>query len=187
MRFPAVRELLKAFTDLAGAVIAAGALHTQSDTARAITGRHAGYVMTVKANMPALCKQLEKLPWTVIPAHGGQRRGSPRRARHAGQSGCQRTRPDAAPAHRVHRFTDPTARTGDVTAPEFTTLPYPWLPAGYLATADHLTLSDREVPGERAKSRSARLSVCWRDRSRRAISGRSVEPRRTLWLLEPPE
>jgi hypothetical protein len=35
---PAVRELLKAFTDLAGAVITAGALHTQSDTAQAITG-----------------------------------------------------------------------------------------------------------------------------------------------------
>ena len=55
----------------------------------------------------------------------GQRRGSPRRARHAGQSGCQRTRSDAAPAHCVHRLTDRTARIGDVTAPEFTTLPCP--------------------------------------------------------------
>jgi hypothetical protein len=36
---PAVRELLKAFTDLAGAVITADALHTQGDTAQAITGR----------------------------------------------------------------------------------------------------------------------------------------------------
>jgi heme A synthase len=49
---PAVGELLKAFTDLAGAVITVGALHTQSDTAQAITGRHADYVMTVKAGMP---------------------------------------------------------------------------------------------------------------------------------------
>jgi DDE_Tnp_1-associated len=49
---PAVRELLKAFTDLAGAVITVGALHTQSDTAQAITGRRADYVMTVKADMP---------------------------------------------------------------------------------------------------------------------------------------
>ena len=56
---------------------------------------------------------------------GGQHRGPPRRARHARQSGCQRTRPDAAPAHRVHRRTDRTARIGDVTAPEFTTLPCP--------------------------------------------------------------
>jgi DDE_Tnp_1-associated/Transposase DDE domain len=46
---PAVRELLKAFTDLAGAVVTVGALHTQSDTAQAITGRHADYVLTVKA------------------------------------------------------------------------------------------------------------------------------------------
>jgi len=59
---PAVRELLKAFTDLAGAVITVDALHTQSDTAQAITGRHADYVMTVKANMPTLYKQLKKLP-----------------------------------------------------------------------------------------------------------------------------
>ncbi len=65
---PAVRELLEAFTDLAGAVITAGALHPQGDTAQAITGRHAGYVMTIKAGMPALCKQPEKLPWTAIPA-----------------------------------------------------------------------------------------------------------------------
>jgi alkanesulfonate monooxygenase SsuD/methylene tetrahydromethanopterin reductase-like flavin-dependent oxidoreductase (luciferase family) len=64
---PAVRELLKAFTDLAGAVITVGALHTQSDTAQAITGRHADYVMTVKASMPALDKQLKKLPWIAIP------------------------------------------------------------------------------------------------------------------------
>jgi hypothetical protein len=49
---PAVRELLKAFTDLAGAVITVGALHTQGDTAQAITGRHAGYVMTAPAGMP---------------------------------------------------------------------------------------------------------------------------------------
>jgi hypothetical protein len=45
---PAVRELLKAFTDLAGAVITIDALHTQSDTAQVITGRGADYVMTVE-------------------------------------------------------------------------------------------------------------------------------------------
>jgi hypothetical protein len=38
------------------------------DTAQAITGRHAGYVMTVKATCPTLYKQLKKLPWTAIPA-----------------------------------------------------------------------------------------------------------------------
>ena len=48
---PTVRKLLKAFADLAGAVITFGALHTQSDTAQLITGRHADYVMTVKSNV----------------------------------------------------------------------------------------------------------------------------------------
>jgi hypothetical protein len=78
---PAVRELLKAFTDLAGAVITVGALHTQSDTAQAITGRHAGYVMTAPAGMPTLYKQLKKLPWTAIPATSAVSTGHGRRAR----------------------------------------------------------------------------------------------------------
>jgi predicted transposase YbfD/YdcC len=65
---PAVRDLLKAFTDLAGAVITIDAMHTQSDTAQVITGRGADYVMTVKGNMPALYRQLKKLPWARIPA-----------------------------------------------------------------------------------------------------------------------
>ena len=38
---PAVRDLLKAFADLAGAVITIDAMHTQGDTAQAITGRGA--------------------------------------------------------------------------------------------------------------------------------------------------
>jgi hypothetical protein len=45
---PAVRELLKAFAGLAGAVITIDALHTQADTAQAIIARHADYVMTVE-------------------------------------------------------------------------------------------------------------------------------------------
>src|SRR6266700_3455470 len=45
---PAVRELLKAFTDLAGAVFTIDAMHTQHDTAQAILSRGAGYVMTVE-------------------------------------------------------------------------------------------------------------------------------------------
>src|SRR5271169_4743023 len=65
---PAVRELLKAFTDLAGAVFTIDAMHTQHDTAQAILSRGAGYVMTVKANTPTLYRQLKKLPWTAIPA-----------------------------------------------------------------------------------------------------------------------
>jgi predicted transposase YbfD/YdcC len=65
---PAARELLKAFADLAGAVITIDAMHTQHDTAQLILGRGADYVMTVKANMPTLYKQLKKLPWARIPA-----------------------------------------------------------------------------------------------------------------------
>jgi predicted transposase YbfD/YdcC len=65
---PAVRELLKAFASLASAVITIDAMHTQHDTAQLITGRGADYVMTVKANMPTLYKQLKKLPWSAVPA-----------------------------------------------------------------------------------------------------------------------
>jgi predicted transposase YbfD/YdcC len=43
-------------------------MHTQGDTAQAITGRGADYVMTVKGTMPTLYRQLKKLPWARIPA-----------------------------------------------------------------------------------------------------------------------
>ena len=65
---PAVRELLKAFADVAGAVFTMDAMHTQADTAKVILARRADYVMTVKANMPALYRQLKKLPWAAVPA-----------------------------------------------------------------------------------------------------------------------
>ncbi len=78
---PAVRDLLKAFASLAGAVITIDAMHTQSDTAQVITGRDADYVMTVKGNMPTLYRQLKKLPWTAIPAVSAVSTGHGRRAR----------------------------------------------------------------------------------------------------------
>jgi predicted transposase YbfD/YdcC len=78
---PAVRDLLKAFTSLAGAVITIDALHTQHDTAQAILARHADYVMTVKGNMPTLCRQLKKLPWACIPAVSSVSTDHGRRAR----------------------------------------------------------------------------------------------------------
>jgi predicted transposase YbfD/YdcC len=65
---PAVRDLLKAFASLASAVVTIDAMHTQSDTAQVILGRGADYVMTVKANMPTLCRQLKKLPWAAVPS-----------------------------------------------------------------------------------------------------------------------
>jgi len=78
---PAVRELLKAFTDLAGAVVTIDAMHTQHDTAQVLLGRGAGYVMTVKANMPTLYRQLKKLPWAAVPAVSAVSTDHGRRAR----------------------------------------------------------------------------------------------------------
>ena len=78
---PAVRDLLKAFTGLAGAVFTIGAMHTQHDTAQVILGRGADYVMTVKANMPTLYKQMKKLPWAAVPAVSAVSTGHGRRAR----------------------------------------------------------------------------------------------------------
>jgi predicted transposase YbfD/YdcC len=78
---PAVRDLVKAFADLSGAVITIDALHTQHDTAQVILGRHADYVMTVKANMPTLYRQLKKLPWARIPATSAVTTDHGRRAR----------------------------------------------------------------------------------------------------------
>ena len=78
---PAVRDLLKAFTDLAGAVITIDALHTQSDTAQVIIGRQADYMMTVKGNMPTLYKRLKELPWAAVPAFSAVSTDHGRRAR----------------------------------------------------------------------------------------------------------
>ena len=78
---PAVWELLKAFASLAGAVVTMDAMHTPHDTAKAILGRQADYVMTVKANMPTLYQQLRNLPWTSIPGVSAVSTGHGRRAR----------------------------------------------------------------------------------------------------------
>ena len=78
---PAVRDLLKAFASLASAVITIDAMHTQHDTAQVILGRGADYVMTVKANMPALYKQLKKLPWAAVPSVSAVSTDHGRRAR----------------------------------------------------------------------------------------------------------
>ena len=78
---PAVRELLKAFTGLAGAVFTMDAMHTQAGTAQVIPGRGAGYVMTVKASMPASCRQLKKLPWAAVPSVSAVSTDHGRRAR----------------------------------------------------------------------------------------------------------
>ena len=78
---PAVRELLKALAGLTGAVLTTDAMHAQHDTAQLILGQGADCVMTVKANMPTLHKQLKKLPWSRVPSVSSVSKGHGRRAR----------------------------------------------------------------------------------------------------------
>jgi len=81
---PAVRDLLASFepADLNGAVITLDAMHTQDDTAKAITDAGADYVLTVKANRPRLLAALKALPWAQVPVgarstqHGHGRRAT---------------------------------------------------------------------------------------------------------------
>ena len=56
-------------------------MRTQHDTAQLILGRGAGCVMTVKANMPALHRQLRKPPWSRIPTASSVSKDHGRRAR----------------------------------------------------------------------------------------------------------
>jgi len=65
---PAARKLLEQL-ELDGAVVTLDAMHTQTDTATAITGAGGDYVFTVKANMPTLHQKLKKLPWKDMPAY----------------------------------------------------------------------------------------------------------------------
>jgi predicted transposase YbfD/YdcC len=75
---PAVPDLLACF-DLTGAVITVDALHTQVDTATAITTAGADYVFTVKKNQPRLHAHIKALPWQDVPAHRVTGRGHGRR------------------------------------------------------------------------------------------------------------
>jgi predicted transposase YbfD/YdcC len=77
---PALRTLLEVF-DLAGAVVTADAMHTQTTTAAYITGRGGHYVLTVKANQRGLLRRCKALPWTKIRAASILDRGHGRRVR----------------------------------------------------------------------------------------------------------
>ncbi len=48
--------------DLTGVVVSVDAMHTQTDTATAITSAGGDYVFTVKGNTPTLQRQLKALP-----------------------------------------------------------------------------------------------------------------------------
>jgi hypothetical protein len=65
VRAPTVRTLLATF-DLStdgGVVVTVDAMHTEADTAQAITGAGGDYVFTIKANQPKLYQACKKLPW----------------------------------------------------------------------------------------------------------------------------
>jgi hypothetical protein len=62
--------------DLAGAVITAGALHTQRATASYAHGRGADFAFPVKDNQPGLFDALDALPWRDVPVtHAATDRG----------------------------------------------------------------------------------------------------------------
>ena len=65
---PAVRDLLACF-DLTEAVVTVDAMHTQIDTAIAITAAGGDYVFTVKKNQPGLHQRCKDLPWKDVPGH----------------------------------------------------------------------------------------------------------------------
>jgi len=65
---PAVRDLLSLF-DLPRVVITVDAMHTQNDTATAITTAGRDYVFTVKGNQPTLHTACKNLPWADVQAH----------------------------------------------------------------------------------------------------------------------
>lgn len=77
---PAVRTLLAGF-DLAGVVVTVDAMHTQADTATAITGAGGDYVFTVKANQPGLYAACKRLPWRDVGEHSAVTTGHGRRVR----------------------------------------------------------------------------------------------------------
>lgn len=75
---PCVRDLLACF-DLTGAVVTVDAMHTQTDTATAITKAGGDYLFTVKGNTPTLHRQLKALPWKEMPARSVTQIGHGRR------------------------------------------------------------------------------------------------------------
>ena len=82
---PTVRTLLASF-DLSadgGVVVTVDAMHTQTDTATAITAAGGDYVFTVKANQPKLYAACKNLPWRDVPSHTGVQVGHGRRAHRA--------------------------------------------------------------------------------------------------------
>jgi len=78
-KIPAVPDLLACF-DLTAAGITVDAMHTQVDTANAITAAGGEYVFPVKGNTPTLYRQLKDLPCKDMPGHWSTVTGHGKRA-----------------------------------------------------------------------------------------------------------
>ncbi len=61
-------------------MVTVDAMHTQTDTATAITNAGGTYVFTVKGNTPTLHRQLKTLPWKEVPAYSATVTSHGRRA-----------------------------------------------------------------------------------------------------------
>ena len=75
---PCVRDLLACF-DLTDTIVTLDAMHTQADTATAITSGSGHYLLTIKGNTPTLHRKLKALPWKDIPAHSVTQTGHGKR------------------------------------------------------------------------------------------------------------
>ena len=75
---PAVRTLLSGL-DLTDVVVTVDAMHTQTDTATAITGVGGDYVFSVKANQPGLYAACKRLPWRDVAPYTSVSTGHGRR------------------------------------------------------------------------------------------------------------
>jgi predicted transposase YbfD/YdcC len=79
---PSVRTLLGVL-DITGAVLTLDAMHTQTDTAKAIVDAGGDYVLTVKANQKSMYAACKRLPWPQVPARASVQTGRGRRTHRA--------------------------------------------------------------------------------------------------------
>jgi predicted transposase YbfD/YdcC len=147
-QIPTVRTVLASF-DLTGVVVSVDAMHTQTDTAAAITGAGGDYVFTVKANQPTLYAACKNLPWRDVPTHSHVQKGHGRRVRRAIKvlsapswiifTGAPRPPRCAAPSPEAAR---PPSRSS-TSSPPPTTAPHhhPSWPPGSKATGASRTAS----------------------------------------------
>lgn len=111
---PTVRTLLKTF-HVNGVVGTVDAMHTQTNTATAITAAGGDYVFTVKANQPTLYAACTKLPWRDVGAHSTLSTGCGRRVRRTTKVVAAPTWITFAGAAQVAQIHRTTTRNGNTT------------------------------------------------------------------------